>query len=128
MAEVHCFTSASFAYLDRARVLGETLRRFHPDWKLWLCLPDREPPGFIYDHSSEPFNNVVRLEELGIPDLTRWTFDHDVVELCTAVKGSMLCKLLDEGGTKIVHLDPDIALLDDLNPIESLLSQHSVIL
>src|SRR4051794_22018568 len=128
IADVHCFTSASFAYLDRARVLGETLRRFHPDWKLWLCLPDREPPGFVFDPLSEAFNNVVRLEELDIQDLTRWTFDHDVVELCTAVKGLMLCKLLDEGAEKVVYLDPDIALLDDLAPLVSLLEQHNVIL
>jgi hypothetical protein len=127
MTVVHCFTSASFAYLDRARVLGETLRRFHPDWKLWLCLSDQEPPGFVFDPTHEAFNNVVRLAELGIPDLTRWTFDHDVVELCTAVKGQMLCKLLDEGAEKVVYLDPDIALLDDLTAVESLLGQHNVI-
>jgi hypothetical protein len=125
---VHCFTSASFAYLDRARVLGETLRRFHPDWKLWLCLPDKEPPGFVFDPSQEAFSNVVRLTDLDIPDLTRWTFDHDVVELCTAVKGQMLCKLLDAGAEKVIYLDPDIALLDDLAPVVSLLDRQNVIL
>jgi hypothetical protein len=38
--EVHFFTSASFAYLDRVRVLGETLRRYYPNWTFWLCLSD----------------------------------------------------------------------------------------
>jgi hypothetical protein len=128
MTAVHCFTSASFAYLDRARVLGETLRRFHPDWTLWLCLPDQEPPGFAFDPCDEAFNNVVRLSELSIPDLVRWTFDHDVVELCTAVKGPMLCKLLDEGAEKVIYLDPDTALLDDLIPIVSLLDEYNIIL
>jgi hypothetical protein len=128
MTVVHCFTSASFAYLDRARVLGETLRRFHPDWKLWLCLPDKEPNGFVFDPVQETFNNVVRLTDLGIPDLTRWTFDHGLVELCTAVKGQMLCKLLDDGAEKVVYLDPDIALFDDLTPIVSLLDQANIIL
>jgi hypothetical protein len=128
MSVVHCFTSASFAYLDRARVLGETLQRYHPDWKLWLCLSDDEPPGFVFDPSREHFNNVVRLTELGIPDLTRWTFDHDVVELCTAVKGQMLCKLLEEGAAKVIYLDPDIALLEDLSEIVSLLDRQNVVL
>ena len=128
MTVIHCFTSATFAYLDRARVLGDTLRRFHPDWKLSLCLPDKEPPGLVFDPFREVFHDVVRLTELGIPDLTRWTFDHDVVELCTAVKGPMICKLLDEGAEKVVYLDPDIALLDDLTPIVSLLDQWNVIL
>jgi hypothetical protein len=109
-------------------VLGETLRRFHPDWELWLCLSDKEPPGFVFDPSREAFSNVVRLNELDIPDLTRWTFDHDVVELCTAVKGQMLCKLLDRGAEKVVYIDPDIALLDDLSAIENLLDHYNVIL
>ena len=128
MSGIHCFTSASFAYLDRVRVLGETLKRFHPDWTLWLCLPDEEPPGFVFDPSAESFSNIVRLSELGIPDLKRWTFDHDVVELCTAVKGQMLCQLLEEGADKVVYLDPDIALFDDLAPVVALLDSHNVIL
>jgi len=128
MSEVHCFTSASFAYLDRVRVLGETLRRHHPDWTLWLCLSDQEPLCFAYDSSAETFDHVVRLGELGIPDLRRWTFDHDVVELCTAVKGQMLCRLLEMGAEKVVYLDPDIAVLESLDEIDELLSTYNVIL
>jgi hypothetical protein len=125
---VHCFTSATFAYLDRARLLFETVRRFHPDWTLWLCLPDREPPGFSWNIAEEDFTHVVRLHELGIPDPERWAFDHDVVELCTAVKGAMLCRLLEEGAGKVIYLDPDIALLADLSPVVAALDYSNVIL
>ncbi|KQT17774.1 hypothetical protein ASG40_17335 [Methylobacterium sp. Leaf399] len=128
MAEVHCFTSATFAYLDRARVLAETLRRHHPDWHVTLCLPDEEPPGFAFDPANEPFDRIVRLPELGIPDLAAWRFGHDVVELCTAVKGAMLALLLEEGARKVVYLDPDIALFSSLRPVEALLERHSVVL
>jgi hypothetical protein len=128
MSEVHCFTSASFAYLDRVRVLIETLRRHHPDWILWLCLVDQEPPGFIFDYEREGLDRVVRVGELGIPDLCRWLFVHDVVELCTAVKGPMLCKLLDFGARKILYLDPDIAVLGSLSEIGGLLDKYNVLL
>jgi hypothetical protein len=128
MADVHCFTSASFSYLDRARVLGQTLRRHHPDWTFWLCLSDQEPPGFAFDPAREPFDHVLRVGELGIPDLRRWIFDHDVVELCTAVKGPMLCHLLERGARKVVYLDPDIAVFNDLREIEALLDRHAVVL
>jgi hypothetical protein len=128
MAGIHCFTSASFAYLDRVRVLGETLRRHHPDWILWLCLSDQEPIGFHYDPAEEYFDNVVRLSELGIADLCRWTFDHDVVELCTAVKGPMLCRLLEGGAEKVIYLDPDIAVVNGLWPVIDLLDHHDVVL
>ena len=128
MSEVHCYTSATFAYLDRVRVLGETLRRHHPDWTLWLCLSDQEPAGLGYDPVSETFDHVVRLSELGLPDLERWTFEHDVVELCTAVKGPMLCRLLEGGARKVVYLDPDIAVLGNLTEIVELLNHHSIVL
>lgn len=128
MSDVHCFTSASFAYLDRVRVLGETLRRHHPDWTLWLCLVDEEPAGFAFDPEREPFDRVLRIAELGFPDLRQWIFGHDVVELCTAVKGRMLERLLEGGASKVVYLDPDIAVFGDLSEVEALLDAHDVVL
>ena len=128
MSEVHCFTSASFAYLDRVRVLVETLRRHNPDWIFWLCLVDSEPPGFTIDLTHEEVDHVVRIEELDIADRDAWMFKHDVVELCTAVKGTMLCKLLEQGISKVVYIDPDIAVLASLSEIDILLDKHDVIL
>lgn len=128
MPDVQCFTSASFSYLDRVRVLGETLRRHHPDWNFTLCLVDEAPPGFVLDLAREPIDRVVGLDQLGIPDLRGWIFQHDLVELCTAVKGAMLCKLLDEGAEAVVYLDPDIALFDTLAPAIEALDGASVVL
>lgn len=128
MSKVYCFTSASFAYLDRVRVLVETLRRQHPDWIFWLCLVDTEPLGFVFDPAREGIDRVVRIGELGIPDLGRWMFMHDVVELCTAVKAPMLCKLLELGAKKVVYLDPDVAVFESLSRIEALLDSHDVVL
>lgn len=128
MSNIHCFTSASFAYLDRVRVLGETLKRHHPDWKFWLCLSDQEPEGFVFNLEDEPIDGVVRIEELGVRNLESWIFEHDVVELCTAVKGKMLVKLLEEGAEKVVYLDPDIAVISDLNPVIELLDKYDIIL
>lgn len=128
MSEVHCFTSVSFAYLDRARVLAETVKSFHPDWTLWLCLSDREPEGFSFDLERERFDRVVRIEELGFSDLDRWIFFHDVVELCTAVKGKMLCKIFELGAERVVYLDPDIALFSPLSEINEILDDHAIVL
>ena len=128
MHEVHCFTSASFAYLDRVRVLAATLRKHHPDWVFWLCLVDQEPPGFGFDPAREGLDRIVRIGELGIADFRRWMFVHDIVELCTAVKGVMLCRLLDAGARKVVYLDPDIAVLGSLSEVETLLETYDVLL
>jgi hypothetical protein len=128
MSEMHCFTSASLSYLDRVRVLGETIRRYHPTWKFSLCLPDKEPPGLTIDLSSEPFDEVVRVDELGIPDLDRWIFQHNLVELCTAVKGPMLCRLLNAGAKKVIYLDPDVVLLSDISEVQTLLDRYDLVL
>jgi len=128
MSKVRCFTSASFSYLDRVRVLGETIRRFHPDWEFVFCLSDVEPLGFVFSLEDEPIDTVVRIEELGIPHLDSWMFEHDIVELCTAVKGKMLCRLFEQGAEKVVYIDPDIALFSDLSFIEKSLDKYDVLL
>ncbi|MGL4687023.1 MAG: hypothetical protein ACRCVY_09760 [Commensalibacter sp.] len=125
---IHCFTSASFAYLDRVRILFQTLRQQHPDWLLWFCLIDKEPEGFHFDPKKENCDFVVRLEDLGIDDLTRWSFKHNVVELCTAVKGKMLCHILEKGAQKVFYLDPDIAVFSSLQPLVDQLDEKDVLL
>jgi hypothetical protein len=128
LADTHCYTSISFSYLDRARVLAETIRRHHPDWVLWLCISDQEPPGFSFDITDEGFDHVVRAWELDVPSYRPWVFGHDVVELCTAVKGPMLQHILASGADQVVYLDPDIALFGPLEGVLDLLRRHPVVL
>ncbi|MFG1395496.1 hypothetical protein [Roseixanthobacter pseudopolyaromaticivorans] len=122
------FTSASFAYLDRARVLFQTLRVAHPDWEIWMCMVDEEPAGFVFDAEAEGIHHLVWARDLGIPNFLSWAFQHDVVELCTAVKGAMLCRMLDEGIGKVIYLDPDIAVFSPLTEAVDLLGRHSIVL
>lgn len=128
MRRVHCYTSVSFSYLDRARVLAESVRKHHPDWTLWLLLSDEAPEGFHFDIGEECFDHVVTISELGIPEWKQWAFEHDVVELCTAVKGTMLCRLLDEAADAVIYLDPDTAVFAPLSHVIERLEQSSVVL
>jgi hypothetical protein len=126
---VHVFTSASFAYLDRVRVLGETLKQHHPNWTFWLCLCDREPDGFVFDPRVEPIDRIVRADALNIPRFASWAFEHSIVEFCTAVKGFMLCHLLEQPeARKVIYLDPDTALLSPMEEVERLLDSQNVVL
>ncbi len=128
MDNVHCYTSVSYSYLDRARVLAETVRKQHPTWTLWLLLSDEAPEGFHFDIAEEAFDHVVALPELGIPNWKQWAFGHDVVELCTAVKGAMLCRLLEHGADAVVYLDPDTAVFAPLDDVLNRLQHSSVVL
>jgi hypothetical protein len=126
--KVLCYSSFTFSYLNRARVLFQTLRRFHPDWELVALITDRPPEGFSFDPAAEPFDRVVWAEDLGIADFQGWLFKHDVVEICTAVKGPFLHQACGWGADAVIYLDPDTALFGSLAPLEAWLEDHDILL
>ncbi|WP_188051942.1 hypothetical protein [Azospirillum sp. Sh1] len=115
MSGVHCFTSFTYSYLSRARVLVQTLRRVHPDWTMWALIVDELPDGVSAAEAHAGFDKVVFARDLGIPHFDSWIFGHDVVEACTAVKGRMLAEMLRLGCETVVYLDPDIAVFSSLD-------------
>lgn len=123
---IHCYTSFSFSYLAKARVLAATLKRHHPDWVLWAVVTDHEPDGFAFSLSEEEFDRVLWAGDLFSES---WLFGHDIVEACTAVKGEALRHILREPGVEaVLYFDPDIAVLGALDPIAACLDEKSSIL
>lgn len=120
-----CFTSFSYSYLPRARVLAETLRAAHPEWPLYAVVVDRPPPGLA---PPDGFAGLVDAADLGIPRFQSWLFKHDVIEACTAVKGAMLRHLLAGGAERVVYFDPDIALFHPLTALDGAYAAASVVL
>jgi len=126
--KVLCYSSFTFSYLNRARVLFQTLRRFHPDWELVALITDEPPPGFAFDPAKEPFDRVVWAADLGIANFKGWLFKHDVVEVCTAVKGPFIHQACSSGADAVIYLDPDTALLAPLDPLLDWLQDHDILL
>lgn len=126
--KVVCFSSFTFSYLNRARVLFQTLKVHQPDWERVALITDAPPPGFRFDLAHEPFDRVVYAQDLGIPDFQAWLFKHDVVEVCTAVKGPFLHQTLSGGADAVVYLDPDTALFTSLAPLEEMLRADDILL
>ena len=52
--KVVCFSSFTFSYLNRARVLFQTLKVHQPDWGRVALITDAPPPGFVLDLATEP--------------------------------------------------------------------------
>ena len=121
------FTSVTKSYIPKARVLAHSLKKFHPDWHFALLLSDELPLSF--DLESEPFDEIINIKELDIPNLKSWTFGHSVVELCTAVKGPAAELLAKRPNVdKIMYLDPDIKVFSSLTFLESLLDVNDILL
>jgi hypothetical protein len=126
---VHAYTSFTFSYLNRARALAMSLRRQHPDWVLWAVITDKEPEGFTLDKEAEAFDHWVTAEDLFGEETEAWLFGHDIVEACTAVKGRALQTILrDSTCTKAIYFDPDIGVVNSMQPVVDLLDVDSIVL
>lgn len=125
---VLCFSSFTFSYLNRARVLYQSLRRHHPDWHLVALMTDKIPEGMTLDLSREPFDEVVWQDELGFENVNAWLFQHDIVEVCTAVKGPFIEMATKRDFDAVIYLDPDTCLFNPLTPIIELLETNDIVL
>jgi hypothetical protein len=125
---VLCFSSFTFSYLNRARVLYQSLRRHHPDWHLVALMTDRIPEGMTLDLAHEPFDEVVWQDELGFENVNAWLFQHDIVEVCTAVKGPFIEMATKRNFDAVMYLDPDTCLFNPLTPIIELLETNDIVL
>lgn len=126
---VHAFTSFSYSYLNRARVLASSLRRQHPDWIIWAVITDHPPEGFNFDISNEEFDRVITAEQLLGEAVEPWLFRYDIVEACTAVKGRAIMHIMDQpDAEKVVYFDPDIAVFGSMKPVIDLLDDWSIVL
>lgn len=125
---MHFYTSVNINYLPKARILAKSVKKYCPDSKFSLVFSDNLPESILPD--QEPFDEIINIRDLNIPvdNLDMWIFQHTVVELCTAVKGQALVHFLEKGSEKVVYLDPDIAVFNDLHELCDSLDDHDIIL
>lgn len=125
--ELHVFTSAAVNYLPKVRLLCRSIRRHHPEAVIHLALADLRPDWLVTE--GEPFDHLLDLADLGIPDWRRWAFGHDIVELATAIKPFALAKLLAVPGCRtVLYFDPDIVLFSRVDDILAILARSNLAL
>ena len=124
--EVNAFTSFTYSYLPRAMVLAKTLKHFNPSWHLTAIISDRKPEELSTIDLLAYFDKVIHIEELDVNE--NWIFKHNIVELCTAVKGIVIHRMLEEGAKKVIYFDPDIAIFNNLLDLEKKLDYCSILL
>lgn len=124
---MHFFTSVTACYIPKARVLAKTLKKHNEDAVMHLVISDDLPAGF--DIGKEDFDYVWNIEDIiEVENFRKWSFMHDVVELCTAVKGAAAIRIIKELELdRLVYLDPDIGVFDSLAPVSDMLDENSVL-
>lgn len=124
---IHACTCIAVNYLPKARLMCSSLKRYHPEFMIHLVLVDKVPEWF--DLKAEPFDNLITLEQLEIPNLKSWLFRYSVLEMCTGVKPFALKTLLKRPDCEgVFFFDPDIVFFSRLDDLVQELRQNSILL
>lgn len=113
-------TICSNNYFPYARILLSSLRRYHPEASLFLCLADIKSAGELGIDGVE----IIEASELGIPNFFDFAFRYDIMEFNTALKPFIMRFLLEELNFKqVIYLDPDIELFAPMTAVLEALNQ-----
>jgi len=127
VSTVHVFTSAALNYLPKVRALCRSLKTYHPELIVHFALADEVPDWLNLD--SEPFDDVISIAELDIPEKRSWMFRHTIVELSTGIKPFVFQYLLRKPDCKgVLYFDPDIVLFSGLDDLLAELEQNNILL
>ncbi len=126
-AKLHIFTSAAVNYLPKVRTLCESIRRHHPEAVIHYALADEKPDWL--QAQGEPFDHILDISTLDIPNWHTWTFKHDIVELSTAIKPFVFEHLFRQPDcTRVLYFDPDMVLFSRVDDILDALDQSNLAL
>lgn len=125
MTGVAVGTIAAKHALPYARVLARSVAEQHPDVPCFVLLADETQECF--DPAREPYE-LLRLTDLGIPDLPRFCFAHREHELSYACTPYLLDALLDRGVSRVLFLKQETLVAGRLDPILDRLEGHSILL
>lgn len=117
-------TAAAQPFRSRARVMVRSLRRFHPEVEiLALSVANAEPRPEAFAGAT-----MVRLEDLGIPDLAGFRFRYTCREVAIAAKPFLLAHALDRGWASALFLDADLWAVDGLEALFEQAGSHPLTL
>lgn len=120
-------TIVSGNYLAYARVLGASLAAASPDFDFRVLIVDRKTPALLAAVNDSGLQATFA-EDLNLPDLERFFYKYDIVELNTALKPTFLKQTFGLGYEHVLYLDPDIRVFAPLTPILDALQQASIVL
>lgn len=115
-------TICCFNYLPKAIALATSIKKFHPNTHIVLCLVEKHlPKDFDIDKC---FNQVILAKDLPIEQFEWYIFKYDQLEGSTFIKATLL-KFLLLDYDKVIYLDPDIYLYSDLSYLISI--EHDIV-
>lgn len=115
------FTICAKNYLAQALTLKDSVKKNNPNTDFFIFLADQ------YDNSIKDID-LVLLDNQWISNWESMAFKYNVIEFSTSIKPFCFNKLFAEGYEKVLYLDPDIYVIQNLDYIYNILDNKSIIL
>ena len=108
-------TICSGNYFPYARILLTSLKKYHPEASLFLCLADKlQPDAELGIEGVE----VIPAEDLAITNFADFAFRYEIIQFNTSIKPFVMQDLIENRGfEEVVYLDPDIELFAPMSPV-----------
>ena len=122
MKDFSVFTVCNVKYLDKVMVLAESLYKSN-GIKLDVFIFDKQRTLNL----DEKVCDIHWIEDLNIPNFHILSFKYSVIELTTALKPYLALYILNSK-KKVIFLDPDTKIFNDLSSISSTLESKNIML
>jgi hypothetical protein len=117
------FTICAKNYLAQALSLENSVFRYNKYVDFYIYLADLSD---LQD--TKDLKEVINLDDSWIPNWKQMAFKYDVVEFNTSIKPYCIDDLFNRGYNKIVYMDPDTYLFNNLDYVFNNLEKFSIIL
>ena len=120
------FAASSKEYFPYAKTLRDSFIKHNPNSDFFFLLIDEVDDDFT---KANPDCEVIQIKDIGLDDFNSQAFKYDVVEFNTSVKYSFIRYLQKQKGyEKVMYIDSDIAIYNNLDFIYDLLDKYSFVL
>lgn len=116
------FTICAKNYLAQAFTLKKSFQKFNPNCDFFIFLSD--DPDELKNEESK----FVLLDNNWIANWKQMAFKYNVIEFSTSIKPFCFKKIFSEGYDKVIYLDPDIYVTNQLDEIYNYLEKKSIVL
>lgn len=126
MKKTLIFTISARNYTGLACVLGSSVARWAPESDFRVYIAEDVPSG-----EASEFELVPAFQALAhiIPELElrNMAFMYNVTEFCTALKAASFIHAFEQGYERVIYLDPDTFLFNDIGELHRQLDSRSIV-
>lgn len=122
------FTLCSNNYLAQAKILGDSLIKFNPEFNFIIGLIDRLSLDINYE-SNIGFE-IIPVEDIGVSNFDELWKKYNIIELNTCIKPSYYKYIFNKYSDAefVLFFDPDILIFNGLSDVENELETNDFVL